>query len=164
MIRPPPYTPNRRALDPRKGNISCDANVFYWDGTARDHLVDRFCKLRAEGVLSVVIAGGVRPNTPDDIKAAISAQIFNLRPDLNADQKAQRRRVKEILTDNAMPGKHDADALHLSEAAETRCMYFITQDKRILDKRGELRAALPPTLSIVTLSEFFEIFNDYAIL
>ena len=24
MIRPPPYTPNRRALDPRKGNISCE--------------------------------------------------------------------------------------------------------------------------------------------
>ena len=108
MSRPPPDTPNRRALDPRKGNITCDANVFYWDGTARDHLVDRFCRLRAEGVLSVVIAGEVRPTTPDDIKAAIQAQIFHLRPDLNVDQKVQRRRVKEILTDNAIPGKHDA--------------------------------------------------------
>jgi hypothetical protein len=66
------------------------------------------------------------------------------------------------LTGNALSGKHDADASHVSEAAETGCVYFITHDKRILDKRGELRVALPPTLTIVTLAEFFDIFDDCA--
>lgn len=166
MTRPPANTPTRRALDPRKGNISCDANVFDRDGTARDQLIERFCSLIADSTLSIVITGGVRaealhPNTPSGVKAVISTQIFNLRPQINLNQQTQRRQVKEILTGKAVTGKHDADASHVSEAAETGCVYFITHDNRILDKRGELRIALPPTLSIVTLAEFFEIFDDY---
>jgi len=65
------------------------------------------------------------------------------------------------LRGNALEGKHDADASHLCEAAETGCSYFITHDKRIQNKRGELQAALPPSLTIVTLAEFFEIFDAY---
>jgi hypothetical protein len=45
---------------------------------------------------------------------------------------------------------------------ETGCGYFITHDKRILAKRSELAAVLPPSLNIVTLVEFFEILDDYA--
>jgi hypothetical protein len=59
------------------------------------------------------------------------------------------------------PGKHAADASHLSEAAETGCSYFITHDNRILNRRDELYAALPPTLTIVTLEEFFDIYDTY---
>jgi hypothetical protein len=70
--------------------------------------------------------------------------------------------VLAILQGNARPGKHEVDALHLSEAAETGCGYFITHDKRMLDKRGDLHGALPPTLNIVSLEEFFEIFDRYA--
>ena len=47
--------------------------------------------------------------------------------------------------------KDAADASHLSEAAETGCAYFITEDRRILGKRRELAVILPPSLSIVTL-------------
>jgi hypothetical protein len=49
----------------------------------------------------------------------------------------------------------------LSEAAETGCGYFITHDKRMLKKRTELHAVLPPSLNIVTLEEFLEIFDAY---
>jgi predicted nucleic acid-binding protein len=49
----------------------------------------------------------------------------------------------------------------ISEAAETGCAYFITHDNRILDKRNELRSALPPSLEIVTLTEFFEVFDRF---
>jgi predicted nucleic acid-binding protein len=62
---------------------------------------------------------------------------------------------------NARPGAHRADASHLSEAAETGCSYFITYDRRILGKRDELHRALPPTLTIVTLAELLEIFDDF---
>lgn len=88
-------------------------------------------------------------------------QIFNLRPGLNTGQQAERRRVAAILQGNAKSGAHAADASHLSEASETGCGYFITHDKRILEKRDELRSILPPTLQIVTLREFFEILDDY---
>ncbi len=89
-------------------------------------------------------------------------QIFNLRSGLNSLQRASRARVLAILQGNARAGKHAADASHVSEASETGCGYFITHDKHILDKRDELHAILPPTLNIVTLEKFFEIFDRYA--
>jgi hypothetical protein len=41
------------------------------------------------------------------------------------------------------------------------CGFFITQDKRVLEKRVELKPMLPPSLAIVTLEEFFEILDEY---
>ncbi len=72
-------------------------------------------------------------------------------------------RVRAILQGNAGPHRHQADASHLSEAAETGCAYFITNDRRILKKRPELSVALPPTLAIVTLAEFFDILDDFEV-
>jgi hypothetical protein len=156
----------RRPLDPRICNIGLDTNALDRDGTDSDRLVERFRKLSAARTVKVVVAGGVRgevqhPRTPRNVKDAVLPQIFNLRPGLTASQGAERRRVEAILRGNALPGKHTADASHLSEAAETGCGYFITHDERILKKRDELQAVLPPSLTIVTLAEFFEIFDDY---
>jgi hypothetical protein len=74
---------------------------------------------------------------------------------LTQAQHAQRHRVRIILQGNALPNKHAVDASHLCEAAETGCSYFITHDRRILRKRSELHEAVPPSLTIVTLEEFF---------
>ncbi len=153
-------------LDRRICNIGHDANALDHDGSPRDALVDRFRTLTSAGRLTLVVAGGVRdevqhPNTPADVKDAVLPRIFNLRPGLNASQRDDRRRVAAVLQGNAQPGKHAADASHLSEAAESGCAYFITHDKRILAKREELRRELPPSLSIVTLTEFFEVFDRF---
>lgn len=147
-------------LDPRICNIGHDANALDYDGSSRDTLVDRFRAHALAGTLTVVVAGGVRwevqhPHTPADVKDAVLPRTFNLRRGLNEAQRNSRRRVAAILQGNAHPGAHAADASHLSEAAETGCGYFITHDKRILAKREELRRVLPPTLSLVTLTEFF---------
>jgi hypothetical protein len=165
-FRIPFESAGRRALDPRICNITLDANALDRDGTANDGLVARFRKLSDVGELTVVIAGGVRgevqhPHTPPDVKAAVLPQIFNLRPGLNTQQQADRHRLQAILRGNAQPGTHAADASHISEAAETACGYFITHDKHILKKRAALRAVLPPTLTIVTLAEFFDILDDF---
>jgi hypothetical protein len=158
---------NRRALDPRRCNIGHDANVLDHNGSDRDRLVERFRILsQPGGPLTVVMAGGVRgeiqnPRTPDHVKAAALPQIFNLRPALIASQQDARHQGYAIMQGNAKPGVHAADASHVSEAVETGCSYFITEDHRILDKRGELRVALPPSLTVVTLAEFFTILDDY---
>jgi len=153
-------------LDPRICNIGHDANALDRNGSPRDALVDRFGSLVSAGRLIVVVAGGVRddvqhPRTPANVKDAVLPRIFNLRPGLIPSQHDERRRVAAVLQGNARRDKHAADASHLSEAAETGCAYFITHDKRILDKRDELRAVLPPSLEIVTLTEFFEAFDRF---
>jgi hypothetical protein len=156
----------RRALDPRRCSISIDANALDRNGTTNDQLVDRFVKLSSTGHLNIVVSGGVRdevlhPHTPGYVKAAVLPKIFNLRPGLNSIQQTERRRIHAILQGKAKPNKHAADASHLSEAAETGCSYFITNDQRFLNKQAELHAALPPTLTIVTLAEFLDILDDF---
>jgi predicted nucleic acid-binding protein len=161
-----PFANRPRPLPPRRCNVACDSNALDRGNNARNELVERFETMSTANELIVVVAGGVRrevqhPNTPDEIKAAVLPQIFNLRPVPIAEQQVARRHVATILQGNAQPDTHAADASHLSEAAETGCSYFITHDNRMLRKRDELRAALPPTLQIVTLEEFFEILDDY---
>ncbi len=154
----------RMPLDPRRCNIALDANALDRNGSDRNALVDRFSKLLTERTINVVLAGGVRhetahPNTPPDVKRAMLGQIFNLQPGLNRQQQAERAKVRTILQGNAKPGAHAADASHISEAAETGCCYFITEEKRILKKREELASVIPPSLEILSLSEFFEIYD-----
>jgi hypothetical protein len=141
-----------RPLDPRICNIGLDASALDLDGTTKDGLTGRFRELIATGALNVVVAGGVRgevqhPKTPDHVKDGVLPRIFNLRPGLNPAQQSDRRRVAAILQGNAKPETHAADASHPSEAAETGRGYFITHDKRILSRRGELAGALPPSLT-----------------
>jgi hypothetical protein len=155
---------DNRPLDPRKVNIALDANALDRDESQKAALVDRFLSLRSS--LKVVMSAGVRdevqhPHTPINVKEAILPQIFNFKPGLNQSQQATRERVRSILQGNAISGKHCADASHISEAAETGCSYFITHDKRILNKRLVLASVLLPSMKIVTLTEFFEIYDEY---
>jgi hypothetical protein len=156
-----------RPLDPRRVNISVDGNVFN-RGLAdeSDRRIDRLEQLEQNRLINFVIAGGVReevlnPATPERKQAAVQPKIFNLRPSLNGQQIEARRAVAGILQGNAKPGTHAADASHISEAAETGCGYFITHDVRIIRKRTELAAVLPPSLQIVTLEEFLTIYDNY---
>lgn len=155
-----------RLIDPRIANIACDANALNYSGGDYDPLIDRFRELAAEGRLAAVMAAGVRnevenPRTPGQIQETIRPEIPSPTTRLSLSQQDCRFKVRIILQGNAAPGKHAADALHLCEAAETGCAYFITNDKRILRKRGELERVLPLTLTIVDLNEFFEIFDAY---
>lgn len=132
-------------LDPRICNIGHDANALDRDGSARDALVDRFGSLKTAGRLTVVVAGGVRdeiqhPHTPADVKDAVLPSIFNLRPGLIASQRDDRRRVAAVLQGNAQPGKHAADAAHLSEAAAR----LLSRRARQLDLEPDARRTVSP--------------------
>jgi hypothetical protein len=96
-----------------------------------------------------------------DVQGVVLPQIFNLCAGLSTAQQDTRRRIRVILQGNARAETHAVDASHLAEAVETGCGFFIAPDKRFFKKRDELRQVLPPSLNVVTLEEFFEIFDDY---
>ena len=153
-------------LDFRRCNISPDANALDRNNSSRDTLVKRFQAHATAGTLTVVYAGGVRkevqhPRTLAGARDVVLPRVVNLQPELTPSQRKSRRRVAAVLQGNARSGAHTADASHLSEAAETGCGYFITHDRRILAKRDELRHVLPPTLTIVTLTEFFDLLDRF---
>jgi hypothetical protein len=156
---------DRRPLNPRICPIAIDANALNRDGSARDGLVDRLMKLWAGGTINLIVPKGVRqeildPRTPGHIQEAVAPMIFTISVGLNPAEEHRRQLIERKLQGNARPGRHTSDADHLSEAAKYGG-YFITHDKRILDRTIQFRSLLPPSLTVVTLAEFFEIFDGY---
>jgi hypothetical protein len=155
----------RRPLDPRKSNVAIDANSLDRPDTDRATAVDRLLSLAKDGKIQLIVPKGVRrefqdPRTPASVRETGLPQIFTLSVGLNSDEQRNRRIVETELQGNAMPGKHTDDADHLCEAAKY-CGYFITHDVRILRKAGKLHDVLPPSLHVVTLAEFLEIYDDF---
>jgi predicted nucleic acid-binding protein len=156
---------NRRPLDPRKCPIGIDANALNRDGTDHDELVDRLLELERAGTINLIVPRGVRtevqdPRTPAHVSEPVMSKIFTIKTGLTTQEADTRRRIEVALQGNAKPGKHAADAQHLAEAAKY-CRYFITHDDRILSRSQGLGTLLPPSLHVVTLAAFFDIFDDY---
>lgn len=155
----------RHPLDPRNGNVAIDTNALNRNGSLHDAMVDRLLAFSAAGTISLILPKGVRvemldPRTPAHSRAAATSMIFSYTVGLNSEEQRKRRLFEQQLHGNAAPGKHTADADHLFEAAKY-CIYFITHDQRILTRSGRMRDLLPPSLTVVTLAEFFEIFDAY---
>ena len=155
----------RRALDPRICNVAIDANSLDRPDSMRAEAVDRLIALYQSERIRLIVPKGVREEfqharTPSHVKAAGLPQIFTLQVGLTAEELRTRREIELELQGNARPETHAADADHLFESAKY-CAYFITHDQRILDKAGKLRDTLPPSLTVVTLVDFLEIFDAY---
>ncbi|WP_237478006.1 hypothetical protein [Lichenibacterium dinghuense] len=140
--------------------VALDANTLDPDGSPRDALVERLFALAAAGRLRLFVPAGVLaemrdPGAPRAVRAAALALPAPPRPAApTARQHIDRIRVRAIMRGDGRPGKHDADASHLSEAAEAGCDAFLTRDGKVLRRRDVLRQALPPGLRIATLEEF----------
>jgi hypothetical protein len=152
-------------LDPRIVNVCYDADAFDRTGGPEDAAVDRMLALIEAQEFVMVTPRTVRaeiehPNTPAAVKAAALPQIFTIQTGVTQGEVEVARKIRAILQGNAKPGKHDADAGHLAEAAKYGG-YFITHDHRILSKLPELRHIIPPHLQIVSLAEFLVIYDDY---
>lgn len=155
----------RRRLDPRLVNTILDSNALEHSGPDQ---VARLLALKADGKISLIVPKGVlletsHPNTPAEISRTMSSQIFTLEVERNSEEDRELAKIKAILEGNSMSGKHVADAEHLFEATKYGGGYFITHDVRMLrQKRAELDAVLPPSLWIVTLDEYLEIYDQHA--
>jgi hypothetical protein len=155
----------RRPLDPRKVNMLFDANAFD-RGVGDGAEVDRLLGLQTRGKMNLIAPASVRqetqhPHTPAPVREAVSWQIFSLPVGINQNEQQQLSRTRAILQGDAAPGKHDADAWHVFEAAKYGGGYFITHDRRINQTKRQELEEVPPSLWIVTLTAFLKIFDDY---
>lgn len=155
----------RRPLDPRDANVAIDANSLDRDETTRAAAVDRLLLLAANAKIRLIVPKGVRremldPRTPAKVRNAGLSQIFTFNVDLSTLERRERGVIEAELQGNAKPGKHTEDADHLFEASKY-CAYFITHDERILRKSEKLQKVLPPSLQVVTLIGFLEIYDRY---
>ena len=154
-------------VDPRIYNIHLDANAVDRDGSTHDALVDRFETLRDAGELNVVVPGSVRrevanPRTPANVRAAFMPGIYTLPVNRTGPELTTPAKIRALLRGKAQSGKHDADAEHLFEASKYGGGYFITHDRRILNKREELAPLIGPALTILTLEDFLAVYARFA--
>jgi hypothetical protein len=85
--------------------------------------------------------------------------IYTIQTTLVPDEVRRKAKIHEILTRNGKPEKYTADATHIFEAGKYGG-YFITTDKRILDKRVELKQVC--TATMLTPTEWLIIFEESA--
>ena len=83
--------------------------------------------------------------------------VYTIETSLTLGEQAQKAEIHRILTGNGTPEKYAADSAHIFEAGKY-IGYFITADRRILEKRDELRRACAAT--VVTPSEWLHIYHD----
>lgn len=150
-------------IDPSYTNALIDANVLDHVGGPEDAVVDRILALHEEGKVSLLLPHSVKaeiehPSTPAPVKQRALALVFTERVSLTPEETCRHRKVRNLVSGNAKPGKHDRDAYHVVESAKYGG-YFITRDERLIKKRAEIAKFLGQTFAIVTPTEFLEVYD-----
>lgn len=141
-----------------------DAHVPDRVNDEEDEIVDRILELSGDGKFQVLLPYSVKaeiehPHTPAIVKRRAMSLIYTEEVALTEQELAMHSQIREIMRGNAKPGKHDADAYHIVESAKYG-RYFITNDQRILQKRGEIADLLQ--IVIVTPREFLDAYERFA--
>jgi predicted nucleic acid-binding protein len=153
-----------RRIDPRLHNNFIDTN--FWDlsdNLLDDSAVTEILHLESEGEIGLILPFSVKmeiahPTTPSHVKRSASCMIYTEPTELTSNERAIHDSILRIIQGNANPGKHDRDVMHLFEAHKYGGGYFITKDKRLLDKREEVERLLP-SLRIVSPRDFIQFFH-----
>lgn len=135
-------------VDPRKCTVALDAGVLTRRGWVRARLAKRFQVLRAAGAFRVVTVTGA---SNDNARADIAA----------GDSKDLRDVLLEVLHE-LLQGRRSEDRSPelLLERMDVRTSYFVTDDHHVLSNRN-LFLEEAPSLIVVTLEEFFEIYQRW---
>jgi predicted nucleic acid-binding protein len=103
-----------------------------------------FALAKDEG-LSIFLPHSVKaeiddPNTPAATRERASEFIYTMA--VGEDPRSAAR-FELLLRGNAAPGRHSADARHLAVACRFGGGFFLTLDKRMLDREADIRLACP---------------------
>lgn len=147
------------AISPLITNNFIDSCGFDPEDAEEAAAANRLHQLSDEGQLLLQIAHSTQkeiehPNTPDWVKQQAGGLIYTLPTNLTEGERAVARDIHAVLTGNANPEKHAQDAQHVFEAQKYGS-YFVTTDKRILDKADALRRRCG--VEILRPSEFLKL-------
>jgi hypothetical protein len=156
---------NALMFDPRYGNIHLDANALEPPDPSDRELVREFLKLRDDEVISVVNPHGVQrevnhPHTPSSTRMGMEG-IFTIQTSQMPEEQTVRSRLRELMRGGAAAGRHAADAEHIFEASKYGGIYFVTHDRRIINKKTEIAHILGSRPAIVTLRQFIKVCKDH---
>lgn len=151
--------------DPRRAIIHVDAQFFdaHIDPLQRwaaDQLLelsdepDGICLLVSHSVAAELAHPSTPPATQLKARGALVTEDRGHHDARRADA------VRAILRGNAKPGKHDADAAHLIDAAHWQAGYFVTLDARILARSSQILDALTDVW-VVRPTELLAIVEEY---
>jgi hypothetical protein len=154
----------RRILDPRYGNNHIDAHFLDTVEGTEQEAVERILALYRQRKFTLVLPYSVKAeieheNTPEHVKTRARELIFTEPVELTQPELELVGRSRDLMRGNAAPGKHDADAFHVVEAAKYGDRHFITNDKRILSKKAEISELAG--IDVVTPTEFLERYDSF---
>ncbi len=153
-----------RKIDPRYSHTFVDVPVLHRKGDAEDAVVDELLETAFELRVMLHLTYSVKdeiahPNTPDYVKKRAHRLIYSVPVQLTQGEKELHQKVRKIVQGNAKAGKHDADAFHLVESQKYSAGHFLTNDKRLLKKKAEIRNLL--NMEIVTPTEFLAVLKKF---
>lgn len=148
MDNPKPRRGPRPAAPPNPwfAHVILDAHLLdeHIDGDERA-AADLIFKLAEDEGVSIFLPHSVKaeiddPNTPAVTKRRASKFIYTIAASENLGSTA---RFELLLRGNASPGRHAADARHLAIACSFGGGFFLTLDKRMLDREADIRLVCP---------------------
>ena len=128
----------RQQLHPKYAQAFIDSCAFDPGGT-EEQASRRILQKKPEVIVAHSVQKEVNhPNTPPDVKALATNQIYTNQTGNSPDLQRRKEQIRILVQGNAKPGAHDADAEHLFELHKFGGGYFITTDERLLSLSEEL--------------------------
>ena len=103
---------------------------------------------------------GSRPESPPQIKVAISRFIYTCDVELNPIEKSDIASFQRLHRGDAEPKNIDADLTHVWEAAKYQGRYFVTADRRLLNRTNEIAAY--KSIQVITLDHAISLYEVMA--
>lgn len=133
---------SRAFFNPRISNNFLDTCAFDPKAEPEASCSRAIFQLYDEGKIRLVLSHTNQkemehPNTPAEVKCEAAKMIFTIPVQLTQPEIQRLSNISTLLTGNATPSAHWADATHINESIKYGGC-FITTDKRILSNKAEL--------------------------
>ncbi len=135
----------RSLPDPRRTNTFLDTCAFDPKDEPEHGAAQKIREIRHAVRISILLAHSNQkeiehPNTPANVKSEAADMNYTIAAPITAEEKKRRASVHQAMTGDGNPDRYEADAHHIFEAGKYGGGYFVTTDKRILDRKPQLEA------------------------